>query len=211
MDRKEKSAKNKNRFSFLLSSIRKESIEEVKEILEKWTNLLNLKDKNGRSALHYCTEHSSALCADMILKKSPQLLTAQDNEGYTALHLSVIVGNQTMTRFLISISDINYLDCCDNEMHTAIHWATVCAELECLDLLMNAGANPSTADIHGAFPIHYAAQMCSPHSGICIGNDSKIGLSVLNRLLQSPNVDVNCVDSDGRSPLLWAASVGELL
>lgn len=53
--------------------------------------------------------------------------------------------------------------------------------------------------------------MCSPHSGICIANDSRIGLTVLNRLLQNPSVDVNCVDNDGRSPLLWAASAGELL
>ena len=34
-----------------------------------------------------------------------------------------------------------------------------------MDILLDAGANPSTADIHGAYPIHYAAQMCGPNSG----------------------------------------------
>ena len=42
---------------------------------------------------------------------------------------------------------------------------TVCGELEILDLLLEAGANPSTPDIHGAYPVHYAAQMCGPNSG----------------------------------------------
>ena len=137
MEDKHKSAQNQNKFSALICLIKRESIEEIKEISHKWSNLFNLKDRSGRTALHYCSEHSSALCADFLLEKCPNLLTAQDNDGYTALHLSVISGNQVMTRYLIGKSDSNLVNQCDNESHTAIHWATVCGQLECLDFLLN--------------------------------------------------------------------------
>lgn len=138
---------------------------------------------------------------------------------------------------------------------------SVCGEVELLELLIEAGANPSTPDIHGAYPLHYAAQvscllhqalgvtsctdvischsftptrkhplfwhviikihhisarerhnggrslqMCGPNSEM--GNDIRVGLMVLRKLLQS-GVDVSVTDQDGRQPLLWAASAGE--
>ncbi|KAL1435192.1 hypothetical protein MTO96_011116 [Rhipicephalus appendiculatus] len=73
-----------------------------------------------------------------------------------------------------------------------------------MDILVSAGANPSTADIHGAYPIHYAAQMCGPNSEM--GNDVRVGLAALRRLIEL-GVDVSVRDQDGRPPLLWAASV----
>jgi len=36
----------------------------------------------------------------------------------------------------------------------------VCGEVEAMEIVLEAGADPATADIHGAYPIHYAAQMC---------------------------------------------------
>jgi hypothetical protein len=47
--------------------------------------------------------------------------------------------------------------------------------VEVLDILADAGADPCTPDIHGAFPIHYAAQMCGPNSDL--GNDTRLGLT----------------------------------
>ena len=52
---------------------------------------------------------------------------------------------------------------------------SVCGELEVLDILYTAGADLNTSDIHGAFPIHYAAQMCS--STCEMGVDSRVGLT----------------------------------
>lgn len=102
---------------------------------------------------------------------------------------------------------------------------SVCGEIQVLDILIKAGANPNTPDIHGAFPLHYAAQMCGPNSEM--GHDSKVGLTgeittiptpksrpetslyftVLRKLL-SHEVNVSAVDHDGRQPLMWAASAG---
>ena len=51
----------------------------------------------------------------------------------------------------------------------------MCGEPEVIDILITAGANPNTPDIHGAYPIHYAAQMCDPKCEM--GHDLKVGLS----------------------------------
>ena len=37
---------------------------------------------------------------------------------------------------------------------------TVSGLYNCIELLVEHGADPGTADIHGAYPLHYAAQMC---------------------------------------------------
>lgn len=37
---------------------------------------------------------------------------------------------------------------------------TVCGETEALRAVLAAGAPVSTPDIHGGYPLHYAAQMC---------------------------------------------------
>ncbi|XP_023216625.1 inversin-B-like isoform X2 [Centruroides sculpturatus] len=176
---------------------------EVKAILQRKPSLIIGHDRTGKTPLHYCAENRTLACAECILTADPTLINVQDEEGYTALHLSVISGNKMMTKYLIRKgADIN---CVDNEKHSAIHWATVCGELACLDILMEAGAFPSTPDIHGAYPIHYAAQMCGPNSEM--GNDVKIGLAALRKLL-SWGVEVDVSDQDGRQPLLWAASAG---
>lgn len=75
-----------------------------------------------------------------------------------------------------------------------------------LQILLNCNADPSTPDVHGGYPIHYAAQMCGATSEMT--NDSKLGLAVLKVLIDY-RVDVNVADRDGRQPVLWAASAGK--
>ena len=37
----------------------------------------------------------------------------------------------------------------DKELHSPVHWAVVCGQLEPLDVLCNSGSLINTADIHG--------------------------------------------------------------
>ena len=82
---------------------------------------------------------------------------------------------------------------------------SVCGESEVLEILVNSGGDPNTPDIHQAYPIHYAAQMCGPNSEM--GNETKVGLQVLRKLI-SLGVDVNVTDHEDRQPLTWAAGSG---
>ena len=99
------------------------------------------------------------------------------------------------------------MDAVDNEQHSALHWAIVCGELEALDLLHKAGADPGIPDSHGALPIHYAVQMCA--AGSANREKQMICQMGLQRLL-SMGVDIKVRDREGRDPLLWAASAGSI-
>ncbi|KAJ9574723.1 hypothetical protein L9F63_008093, partial [Diploptera punctata] len=177
--------------------------QEVSRILSKKPSAVRERDRTMKTALHYCAENASIACADIIIAAAPDLVDVRDEDGYTPLHLAVIAGNRQLIKFLLAKNaDVN---CLDYERHSVVHWATVCGEVEALELVLDAGANPSTPDIHGGYPIHYAAQMCGPNSEM--GNDVRFGLAVLRKLL-GRGVDVNVRDKDGRQPILWAASAG---
>lgn len=46
-----------------------------------------------------------------------------------------------------------------NTICVTVVCVAVCGEVDLLDTLIDAGADPSTPDIHGAYPLHYAAQV----------------------------------------------------
>ena len=195
----------------------KSSQSRLNDLIKRKTlvDLINGRDRNGRSLLHYCAECTGILCAQILIQSRPHSIINQDNDGYTILHLAVINGNTSMVTYLTSSikslisSDqlfIQFLNAGDTEGHTAFHWATVCNELSCLDILYSSGASASLPDIYGAHPVHYAAQMTAPSNSI--NRDVRIGLKVLRKILSYQRVDPNCQDKDGRTPLLWAASSG---
>lgn len=65
-----------------------------------------------------------------------------------------------------------YIFTCYN-YYLCILFFSVCGEVEALETVLSAGAEPSTPDIHGGYPIHYASQMCGHASEM--GNDVRVG------------------------------------
>ncbi|CAB3378008.1 Hypothetical predicted protein [Cloeon dipterum] len=177
---------------------------QVRELLaQNKSQLIKQRDRTMKSALHYCVENSTATSAELVLAAAPELLDARDKDGFTPLNLAIIAGNISLVRFLLhKRADLTAVD---NEKHSLVHWATVCGEVEALEALLEAGADPCMPDIHNGYPIHYAAQMCGANSEM--GNDAKVGIKMLSKLL-ARKVSVHVVDSDGRQPILWAASAG---
>ncbi len=108
--------------------------------------------------MFYCIEHKDTKCVDLLLRKGHANLNHQDKDGYSCLHLAVINGNKLLVEYLVKNgANINITD---SEMHSVVHWAVVCGQDSLLEYLLAYNADPETADIHGAYPIHYAAQMC---------------------------------------------------
>ncbi|CAH0550681.1 unnamed protein product [Brassicogethes aeneus] len=178
-------------------------VDAVRSILKTQSGSLFDRDRTGKSALHYCSTSDSvraAQAADLLAMAAPDLIQSRDEDGFTPLHLAVIAGNMQLVTFLLANkADVNAVD---NEKHTVVHWATVCGETSALRAVLAAGAPVSTPDVHGGYPLHYAAQMCGGE------RDSSLGLQVLQTLLAHTDISVTVMDGDKRQPLLWAASAG---
>ncbi|CAF3820120.1 unnamed protein product [Adineta steineri] len=186
----------------LFEACQKANIDQIKSLIKQQCNIEQVDDQS-RTALHYCYDHENIDCARILLdndlvKKS--ILNIQDNEGYSALNLACLNGNIRMVKYLCEQgSNVNLVD---NESHSLIHWITVCEHLDLFDILIQYHAPTHISDVYGAFPIHYASQLCG-------NNDSRKGLGILKKLIDC-NVDVNCVDEQKRTPFIWAASGGAI-
>ena len=118
---------------------------------------MDTQDSTNRTALFYCSEHIDTNCIELLVKAKANV-NHQDKDGYTCLILAVMCGNYTIVEYLVKNgADVNLTD---TELHSVIHWTVVCGQEHLLDYLLTLNADPETADIHGAYPIHYAAQMC---------------------------------------------------
>ncbi|UJR09487.1 hypothetical protein I4U23_013725 [Adineta vaga] len=188
--------------SSLFEACQNADIEQIRSFIEQQCDLTQFDDE-GRTALHYCSEHEKIDCAQVLLKDESirkSILNRQDNEGCTALHLACLNGNLTMVKYLCEQgADVQLVDF---ESHTLIHWIAVCGHVHLFDILVKYGAPIHTVDMYGVFPLHYVAQLC--------GKDDAIGgLTILKKLIDS-GVDVNCVDKQQRTPFIWAASAGAI-
>ncbi|XP_011263529.1 ankycorbin isoform X2 [Camponotus floridanus] len=176
----------------------------VLRLLKEQGETVAYRDRTLRNALHYCMDAGTG---GAVAAAAPELVNAPDAEGHTPLHLAVIAGDTQLVAVLLANgADVNAKDL---EGHSVLHWATVCGEAECVRLVLAAGARPSTPDLRGGSPLHYAAQCCGAAATAELAVPKKIGLKVLQTLLEF-GADVNAKDEDGRQPILWAASAGSV-
>ncbi|CAF3287761.1 unnamed protein product [Rotaria sp. Silwood2] len=174
-------------------------IEQVKSLIEQKYDINQLNEQ-GRTALHYCCDHKNIDCACLLLQAENSIINIKDNEGFTALHLACLNGNLIMVKYFCEQgADVTLVD---NELHSLIHWITVCGHVDLFDILVQYQAPIHTSDIYGAFPIHYASQLCG-------NNDPAKNLTILKKLIDN-NADVNCLDEQKRTPFIWAASANAI-
>ncbi|OTF78940.1 ankyrin repeat domain containing protein [Euroglyphus maynei] len=264
-------------FAQLLALIRRGHYDDIIELLRREPKLLKLRDHMGRSALHHCCDcwplsinrpNINADIGQLLIRMMPTMVEWQDHEGNIALHLAVINGNLDLVRHLLRSMSPAQINIADHELHTVIHWALVNGQLDAMTMAMDYGADPSTPDIYGAYPLHYATQNFNLHMATTGSNENKTGstrhqhhqekqqqflslsstnilhqlepiplllpninskssqkqqqsssslsqrrqnsLRILHYLLTRPQIDVNCIDNEQRTPLIWSASSGKL-
>ncbi|KAL6743422.1 hypothetical protein Aduo_016464 [Ancylostoma duodenale] len=172
---------------------------ETERLLLSQPTEVSMRDSEDRVALHYAAETMDLEMFQKILEQDPSLLDCEDKNGHTPMLMAVMGGRTDLVELLLS-KGANIAHC-DRDGHSAVHWAVVCGQLETLTYLLSQGADVEAPDILKAAPLHYAtaSEEIAP----------ELALSILHTLLKH-GAKPNCRDIDERTPILWAASNGNL-
>ena len=188
-----------------------------------FTNIINQKLFNDRTALHIATKNGFDKIVRQLLKKkaNPNL---HDNQGITPLHSATPRGYYNITQLLINHgANINITNETGN---TPLHLATAHGNYDITQLLINNDAHVNIQDEDGNTPLHLAvSQGYYKLVQLLINNDAHINvqdrygdtplhLAVLHdhrdvaQLLINNGANINTTDNDDNTPLHLAAFHG---
>lgn len=112
-----------------------------------------------------------------------------DGENVSLLHWAAINNRLEIVKYLVAKGAI--VDCLGGFLlSTSLHWAVRQGHLSMCVLLIKHGSDASLKDKQGFNAFHLAAQF--GHSELCMYLAGKC------------NIDVNTLDNDGRTSLMWA-------
>ncbi|WKY09203.1 hypothetical protein Q1695_001959 [Nippostrongylus brasiliensis] len=185
--------------SSLLQALDKSDRAETERLLEVRPEEVSVRDGDDRVALHYAAETMDLPTFEKILERDLTLLDCEDRNGHTPFLMAVMGGRVDLVELLLSKgAQLNHRD---RDGHTAVHWAVVCGQLDMLNYLISQGADVEAPDLLKAAPLHYATATEEINT--------ELALAILHTLLKA-GAKPNCRDMDDRTPILWAASNGNL-
>uniref|UniRef100_A0A5K3F0F0 ANK_REP_REGION domain-containing protein n=1 Tax=Mesocestoides corti TaxID=53468 RepID=A0A5K3F0F0_MESCO len=209
----------------------------LRKLLASNCNFDEVKDRKGRNALHYCAETDKGnsgetkpggrlACATLLLESEFKLQNQPDSDGFLPFHHSIIHGNIPLAKLFISHGmDVNSLVAPPSNRanfmeegntavygRSALHLAVIYASYETLEFLLSGSFEDSNGNTHkfsvdvslqdaqSATALHYAVQL-----------PEGIAASMIKCIVERSNMDINCTDAHGRTPLIWAATIGASL
>ncbi|KAI1759330.1 hypothetical protein GGR53DRAFT_513939 [Hypoxylon sp. FL1150] len=159
-------------------------------IVERRPGLLDVEDKFGRTALHYCASPANV---NLLLSKGADV-NHTDKRGLTTLHGACLRGELDIVRCLLEKNPS--LNLKNNPFGTPLHCAISRGSLDVAMVLVEAGAPVNELDQFDETPLHLASSL-SRHNII--------------RLLLQHGVDISVEDSKGRTAATIAKSLGTVV
>ncbi|KAM9364432.1 nuclear factor NF-kappa-B p100 subunit isoform 2-T2 [Pholidichthys leucotaenia] len=147
--------------------------------------------QTAAALLQYCSTGD----VRVLLAIQRHLCGVQDTNGDTPLHLAIIHQQtgvvQHLVHTLLSSQQQNILNTTNHLQQTPLHLAVITRQLKVVEVLMRAGADPSTVDKDGRTPLHLAA----------LAGDTSVLRILLAHLGEDHAHLVNTPDFHGLHPL----------
>ncbi|XP_072019321.1 uncharacterized protein [Amphiura filiformis] len=165
-----------------------------KAVLEK---VVNLKDGNGNTALHYSVSHGNFEIVDHLLDTDVCNVDTPNRAGYSAIMLTSLAtvldsDQQIVVKKLFHLGDVNIR--ASQAGQTALMLAVSHGKLEMVKQLLEAGADVNIQDEDGS-----TALMCASEHG---------HLEIVKLLLAHPHCDATLMDNDGSTAFSIAMEAG---
>jgi ankyrin repeat protein len=174
----------------ILKATQKGDVKTVKAILSVNPDLAKIKDKWGRTPLHFAVDINNVEIIECLIGSGADV-DAIDVYAWTPLFRAIDKGKKEAAELLINKSaDINHGM---EDGFKAVHLASSVGNTELLELLLQRGANQHAKDRYGLTPLHIAAAY---------------GFNSIVELLISYKTDMNAKSIDGGSAIHFAQAGG---
>ena len=175
--------------------ILKSTIYCVEFLMTQNRDLLDAKNHKGESPIHVAASCGNIIFLKSILENITKLelsyyFNLRDSKGRTPIHSSAIFGHSNVFLFFIQQCGINY-KIYDNNHHTPLHLAVLNNQKEFLQEILSSSENNDTNN---------------NNNNINNNNNTINTLNNINTLHE--DLEINLLDSDGRSPFFYAAWSG---
>ncbi|MDQ7825441.1 MAG: thermonuclease family protein [Candidatus Eremiobacteraeota bacterium] len=134
-----------------VSAVRENNLSKLKELLTFNPEMVNEKDRNGKTLLQSASVQGNQKAAELLIAKGADVKAA-DSRGWTALHYAASYGQKGLVLLLISKgAKVNQKDTKSGK--TPLHWAASRGAAEVVEVLLSKGADSAIRDREGRTPL----------------------------------------------------------
>uniref|UniRef100_A0A1I7TYJ5 ANK_REP_REGION domain-containing protein n=1 Tax=Caenorhabditis tropicalis TaxID=1561998 RepID=A0A1I7TYJ5_9PELO len=184
----------------LIEALDRQDDDLIQKILNQNPMEVSVRNEENKVAIHYAASEASLNTLKIIFVADRTLVDVRDGTKQTPLLCAIMSGKIENAEFLANNgADVHAID---ENGRNAIHWSVVCGQLESLNWSIVKGVDIQGKDYdQECTPLHYAT--CNEDT------PPEVSQAIIVTLLKH-GAQPNPIDADGRTPIHWCSSNGNL-